>query len=72
MTSSPKQRLLMISFRIDEETLAALQRLEDAIAGGIVNKRRRSIAIRKALLEADQRCSQKVRGIKEIKEGPNE
>ena len=47
----------MISFRIDEETFAVLERLENAVAGGVVNKRRRSIAIRKALMEAGERLS---------------
>lgn len=59
--SKQSERLTMVSFRVDEETLAALKRLEAAVAGGVVVKRRRSIAIRKALLEADERLSRSSR-----------
>jgi hypothetical protein len=51
----PRPRLPMISFRIDDETLAALEDLEAAVGDGVVTRRRRSIAIRKALLEARSR-----------------
>jgi hypothetical protein len=49
------ERLRMISFRIDDETLKVLAKLEAAVGDGVVVKRRRSIAIRKALLEAGER-----------------
>lgn len=51
----PRERLTMISFRVDDETLTALEDLEAAVGDGIVTRRRRSIAIRKALLEAQSR-----------------
>lgn len=54
-------RLAMISFRVDEEALAVLKKLEDAVAGEIVSRRRRSIAIRKALLEAGDRLERSIR-----------
>lgn len=42
----------MVSFRVDEETFTAIRALEDAVADGVVSTKRRSIAIRKAVLEA--------------------
>lgn len=53
--TSKDVRLTMISFRADDEVLAALERLEKAVGHDIVTQRRRSIAIRRALLEADER-----------------
>ena len=52
-TALPKQstRLRMISFRADEETVAAIYALE-ALVDDKIRKPRRSMAIRKALLEA--------------------
>lgn len=63
MTKPPTARplrLKMISFRADEAVDAAVERLAEAVGGGVINKNRRSIAIRRALLEADER----LRGVK--------
>ena len=56
-----KPALRMISFRVDEEAIAAIDELEAALPGGIVvaATRRRSMAIRKALLEARDRLRAK-------------
>jgi len=45
-------RLPMVSFRLDEETFAALRELEDALPGDVVNSRKRSLAIRTAIRDA--------------------
>lgn len=50
-------RLPMVSFRVDQEVGAALERLEAAVGGDVVARRKRSVAIRRALLEADARLS---------------
>jgi hypothetical protein len=54
-------RLTMISFRVDDEALTVLKKLEEAVGQGIVSRRRRSIAIRKALLEAGDRLERSIR-----------
>jgi predicted transcriptional regulator len=52
--------LRMISFRVDDETFSALEELAAAvIGGGVVVKNRRSIAIRRAVLEARERLRAK-------------
>lgn len=58
------ERLRVISFRVDEEILAVLAKLEDAVGEGAL-RRRRSIAIRRALLEAGERLA--VRSVQEKK-----
>jgi hypothetical protein len=45
----------MITFRVDEQLLKVLERLENAVGPGVGLRSRRSIAIRRALLEADRR-----------------
>ena len=55
----PRKRLPMISFRADEEIVAVLARLEEALDESVVRGRRRSIAIRQALLEAGDRLGKK-------------
>lgn len=51
------ERLTMISFRVDQETLRAIELLENSIdeSEGIVNKGKRSLAIRRAVLDARDR-----------------
>lgn len=48
------ERLRMISFRVDGLAYEALQRLETAEVT-VIHRRKRSAAIRRAILEADQR-----------------
>ena len=57
MKTDAGKRLRMISFRVDDEVLGALEELEAAVGSSVVSKSKRSIAIRKALLEARDRLS---------------
>lgn len=58
MTSKgDRLRLPMVSFRADEEVFAVLKKLEVAVGPEVATKRKRSFAIRKALLEAGDRLS---------------
>lgn len=49
------ERHQMISFRADDEVVAVLRELEAAVGGGVSSARVRSVAIRRAILEAGER-----------------
>ncbi len=53
----------MVSFRADEETLHAIDLLVAALPGSIIDRRRKSIAIRTAILSA----AKPLRGLKVVK-----
>ena len=57
MTRAPAARLTMVSFRADAELLEVLKVLETAVGDGVM--RRRSIAIRRALIEAAERVKRR-------------
>jgi hypothetical protein len=59
----PKKRHAMVSFRADEETLHAIDLLVAALPGSIIDRRRKSIAIRTAILSA----AKPLRGLKVVK-----
>lgn len=46
------KRLRMVSFRVDDEVAAALDAIEARVSGDVVMRRRRSVAIRRAILDA--------------------
>ncbi len=50
-----EKRQKMISFRVDEEVLRALQEIEDDVGSDVISKRKRSVAIRRAILETRDR-----------------
>lgn len=54
-----REKLTLVSFKVDAETLAAITQLEEAIGGGHV-RGKRSLAIRKAVLEARERLSRSI------------
>lgn len=45
----------MVSFRADAEVLRALQVLESAVSSSVISRRKRSVAIRQAILDAVRR-----------------
>lgn len=53
------ERLRPLSFRVDDETFEALKKIETAVGDGVVAGRRRSIAIREAILEKAARLAEK-------------
>lgn len=45
----------MVSFRADAEVLRALEVLESAVSSSVISRRKRSVAIRQAILDAVRR-----------------
>lgn len=48
-------RQAMVSFRADDEVMRALRALESAVGSSVIARRKRSVAIRQAILDAAKR-----------------